>query len=64
MCSSVPGRGSRFLEVIFLAIDEQDNVSVLLDRARFTEVRELRPLVVALLDLAWKSWEAGPGSGY
>jgi hypothetical protein len=39
-------------EVIFLAIDEQDNVGVLLDRPRFAKIRELRPLVVALFNLA------------
>ncbi len=39
-------------EIIFLAIDEPDHVGVLLDRARFPQVRELRPLVLALLDLA------------
>jgi hypothetical protein len=39
-------------EVIFLAIDEQDNVSVLLDRPRFAKIRELWALVIALFDLA------------
>ena len=38
--------------VIFLAEDEQHHVGVLLDRARFTQVRELRALVVAAFDLA------------
>src|SRR5690349_16809515 len=37
-------------EIIFLAEDEHHHVGVLLDRARFTQVGEHRPLVVALLD--------------
>ena len=39
-------------EVIFFAVDEHDDVGVLLDRARFAEVGELWALVLALLDLA------------
>jgi hypothetical protein len=40
------------LEIIFLAINEQNDVRVLLDRAGFAEVRELWALVVALFNLA------------
>src|SRR5271166_3827481 len=36
--------------VVFLAEDEHDHVGILLDRARFAQVSEHRPLVVALLD--------------
>ena len=39
-------------QIIILAVDEEDDVGVLLDRARFAQVRELRPLVLALLDRA------------
>src|SRR3546814_16603784 len=39
-------------DIIFLAIDEEDDVGVLLDRAGFAKVGELRPLVLALLDRA------------
>ena len=39
------------LEVIFLAIHEHHHVGVLFDRARFTQVRELRALVVARFNL-------------
>src|SRR6185312_5924393 len=39
-------------EVIFLAEHEQHDVGVLLDRAGFTQVRQLRALVVAVFDLA------------
>src|ERR1700704_4309952 len=35
-------------DIIFLTVDEEDDVGVLLDRARFPEVRKLRPLVLAL----------------
>ena len=38
-------------EVVFLAEHEQHHVGVLLDRAGFTQVRKLRALVVAVLDL-------------
>ena len=38
-------------EVIFFAEHEQYDVRVLLDRSRFTQIRQLRPLVVAVLDL-------------
>ena len=46
------GLGLLVLQVIFLAVDEQHDVGVLLDRAGFAQVGELRPLVVAVLDLA------------
>src|SRR3546814_20162017 len=39
-------------DIIFLAIDEEDDVGVLLDRAGFAKVGELRPLVLALHDRA------------
>ena len=39
-------------EIIILAVDEEHDVGVLLDRARFAQVRQLRPLVLALLDRA------------
>src|ERR1700724_4555580 len=44
----------RFLvgEVIFLAVHEHHHVGVLLDRAGFTQVGQLRAFVVAALDLA------------
>ena len=48
---SVPGRGSLLCEVIFLAVDEHHDVGVLLDRAGFAQVGELRALVVAAFDL-------------
>ena len=38
------------LQVIFVAVDEEHDVRVLLDRARFAEIRKLRPLVLAALD--------------
>ena len=46
--------GPRLLvaQIIFLAEHEQHHVGVLLDRAGFTQVRELRALVVAAFDLA------------
>jgi hypothetical protein len=37
-------------EVIILAVDEQHNVGVLLDRAGLAKVGQLRALVLALLD--------------
>ena len=37
-------------EIIFLAIDEEHDVGVLLDRARLAKVGELRALVLALLN--------------
>ena len=37
-------------QVILLAENEHDDVGVLLDRAGFTQIRQLRPLVLALLD--------------
>src|SRR5262249_11176133 len=40
------------LEIIFLAEQEQHDVGVLLDRAGFAQVRELRALVIPVLDLA------------
>ena len=40
------------LNIILLAVHEHDDVGVLLDRARFAQVRELRPLVLAVLDRA------------
>ncbi len=39
-------------DVIILAVDEHDDVGVLLDRARFAQIRQLRALVLALLDRA------------
>ena len=41
-------------EVVFLAEHEQHHIGVLLDRAGFAQVRKLRALVVAVLDLARK----------
>ena len=38
--------------VIFLAEDEHDDIGVLFDRAGFAQVRKLRALVFAALDLA------------
>ncbi len=46
------GLGWRWLQVVVVAVDEHHHVGVLLDRAGFAEVRELRPLVLALLDRA------------
>src|SRR5262249_60383897 len=40
------------LKVVLLAEHEQHHVGVLFDRARFTQIGELRALVVAVLDLA------------
>ena len=37
-------------QVILLAENKHDDVGVLLDRAGFTQIRQLRPLVLALLD--------------
>ncbi len=50
------GVGARLLagEVIFLAVDEEHHVGVLLDRAGFAQVGQLRALVVAVFDLARK----------
>ncbi len=45
------GLGLAVVEVVFLAIDEHHHVRVLLDRPGFTQVRELRALVVAAFDL-------------
>jgi hypothetical protein len=47
------GAGLRLLvlQVIFLAIDEQHHVGVLLDGAGFAKVGELRALVVAAFHL-------------
>jgi hypothetical protein len=39
-------------EVIFLPVHEADDVGVLLDRARITQVRQLRAFVLALFDVA------------
>src|SRR5207245_3479095 len=36
--------------VNLFAVDEQDHVSLLLNRARFPQIRHHRPLVLALLD--------------
>ena len=44
--------GLRALLVVLVAVDEHHHVGVLLDRARFTQIGELRPLVLALLDRA------------
>src|SRR6185437_11342484 len=54
------GAGARFLvlQIIFLAIDKHHDVGVLLDRAGFAQIRELRALVVALLDRAGKLRQA------
>ncbi len=41
-------RAVHVLHVIFLAEHEENHVGVLFDRARFTQVGELRPLVLAL----------------
>ena len=48
-------------DVIILAVDEQDDVGVLLDRARFPEVGKLRPFVLALLDRAAELRQADHG---
>ena len=40
------------LDVIFLAEHEHDDVGVLLDGARFAEIGKLRPLILAVFDLA------------
>ena len=48
----MPSCGFSALDVVFLAVHEHDNVGILLDRARFTQVGELRALVLAVLDLA------------
>ena len=48
-------------EIIILAVDEEHDVGVLLDRARFPEVRQLRPLVLALLDRAAELRQADHG---
>ncbi len=42
--------GLETFEVVGLAIDEHHDVGVLLDRARFPKVGELRALVFALFD--------------
>ena len=41
-CASV---GGVLVGVLLLAIDEDDDVGVLLERARFAQVRELRPMI-------------------
>jgi len=40
----------RLVQVILLAIDEQHNIGVLLDRPGLTQVRQVRALVLALFD--------------
>ena len=40
-----------YLQIVFLTEHEQHHVGVLLDRAGLAQVRKLRPLVVAALDL-------------
>ena len=49
----------RFLpaQIVFLAIDEHDDVGILLDRPRFAKIGELRPLVLAVLHGAGKLGE-------
>src|SRR6202041_1636785 len=44
--------GLLVLQVIFLAVDEQNDVGVLFDRTGFAQVRQLRVLVVTAFDLA------------
>src|SRR5690242_9253075 len=46
-----PGPRFAVLEIILLAINEHHHVGVLLDRAGFTQVRELGALVIAAFDL-------------
>ena len=46
------GLGLLVLQIVFLAIHEQHHVRVLLDRAGFAQVGQLRMLVVAIFDLA------------
>ena len=48
----MPSWGFGALKIILLAVHEHDNVGVLLDGARLAQVRELRPLVLAVLDRA------------
>src|SRR2546421_12060457 len=40
----------RFLVVVLVAVDEHDEVGILLYRTAFTQIGKDRPLVVALLD--------------
>src|SRR5262245_9941490 len=49
----VVGAWPRFLvaQIIFLAENEHHHVGVLLDRARFAQIRELRPFIITVLDL-------------
>ena len=44
--------GLATLQIIFLAEHEQHHVGILLDRAGFAQIRELRAFILALLDLA------------
>src|SRR5215813_3047632 len=44
--------GLAALVIVLLAVDEHDDVGILLDRAGFAQVGELWPLVLALLDRA------------
>src|SRR5215468_437827 len=47
-----PLLGLGALVIVLLAIDEHDDVGILLDRAGFAQIGELWPLVLALLDRA------------
>ena len=40
------------LVVVLVAVEEHDEVGVLLDRSRFTQIRERRPFVGSALDCA------------
>jgi hypothetical protein len=48
----IPWRRPFAFLVIFFAIDERDHIGVLLDRSGFTQIGELWPFVLALLDRA------------
>ena len=64
MTSAVPSESGRALalgRVHVFAIDEQDHVRVLLERARLTQVRQLRPMVAARLRRAAQLAERDDG---
>ena len=56
------GAGLLAGEVIFLAVDEEHHVGILLDGAGLSEVGQLRALVVAVFDLARKLREGDDGN--
>ena len=57
------GLGLAIGEIIFVAIDEEDDVGVLLDRARFAQIGELGALVLAIFHLTRELGEGDDRNG-